>query len=88
MNCSSIEDDSQLIIDTSGPFKSYRLVQSLKNPCLSDIVSFTYGGTSARFAMLRPYFNSSTFKQIESFPFFAWECISVFTKSFSFDIVI
>ena len=55
---------------------------------ITDIKSFLYGGFSSRFWMLRKHVNSLNNEQLDSLPFFNWECISLELQNRSVDLVI
>jgi hypothetical protein len=44
---------------------------------IKDIKSFTYGGFSSRFWILRKHINSIDTKNLTDLPFYCWECITI-----------
>jgi hypothetical protein len=55
---------------------------------LSEIKAFAFGGMTARFMMLRKHINSMTISELKVLPFFAWECITLYTDMNTIDLVI
>lgn len=55
---------------------------------VDDIIGFHYGGSNARFWMLRKHFNSMTLDELKNIPFYSWQCITLELKHRSVDLVI
>lgn len=55
---------------------------------MSEIFGFTFGGESSRFLCFRKHVNSMNDVQLKKLPFFCWECLTIFFKQTTLDIVI
>ena len=44
---------------------------------VDDIVGFHFGGSNARFWMLRKHFNAMTTDELKYIPFYSWQCITL-----------
>ena len=55
---------------------------------LKDITGFIYGGSSARFWMMRKHINQLSKDDLENLPLYSWECISIITQHRTIDLVI
>ena len=55
---------------------------------VADIKSFTYGGFSSRFWVLRKHINSLDAVHLKDLPFYSWECITIHTHERELNLVI
>ena len=55
---------------------------------VDDIIGFHYGGSNARFWMLRKHFNTMTVDELKYAPFYSWQCITLELKHREVDLVI
>ena len=55
---------------------------------MSEVQDFIFGGSNARFWMLRKHVNSMTRKDLQMLPFYSWQCISLKLESRDIDLVI
>lgn len=55
---------------------------------ITDIQSFTFGGFSSRFWLLRKHINSMEHQKLLDLPFYCWECITISTKERDIDLII
>lgn len=55
----------------------FESVKSSASCRLSDIEGILFGGSNARFWMLRKHFNSMTREELKYAPFYSWHCISI-----------
>ena len=55
---------------------------------ISSIQSFTHGGFSSRFWLLRKHINSMLPKDLSDLPFYCWECLTIRTDSRDINLVI
>lgn len=55
---------------------------------VADIKSFTYGGFSSRFWILRKHINSLDVLYLKDLPFYCWECITIHTSDRELNLVI
>ena len=66
----------------------FKVVKSKASFNIKDIKGFIYGGLSSRFWMLRKHTNFLDKAACSNLPFYAWQCITVITKSREIDLVI
>lgn len=66
----------------------FHLKQCRESPGFDEIHSFTFGGISSRFQMLRKYINSIKLVNLDKVPVKCWDCISLRLKYRDVDLVI
>lgn len=55
---------------------------------VDDVQGFHFGGSNARFWMLRKHFNTMTTDEVKYIPFYSWQCITLELKHRDVDLVI
>jgi len=58
---------------------TFELSPSSSSCKISDIIGFVYGGFSSRFWMFRKHIMSMTDSDLQSLPFYCWECLTIKT---------
>ena len=66
----------------------YIKVESKSSSKLTEIKGFIYGGFSSRVGMLRKHINSYARDQLDTLPFYSWECITLELEKRQVDLVI
>lgn len=83
-----IVDLAELNNQINSKDSKFSLATCKTSPLLKDIKSFSYGGTSSRFQMLRKHINSTNILHIRSQPFKSWECLTISLETNDLDIVV
>ena len=61
---------------------------SSSSTSIDDIQSIIFGGTNARFWMLRKHVNSMNTEELKYLPFLSWQCITLQLSHRDVDLVI
>lgn len=79
---------SQKTDPTHGANITYRRELSSASFKIDEITAFSYGPTASRFWMMRKMVNSLSSQELERVPFFAWQCLTLYTKERELNLVV
>ena len=61
---------------------------SSSSTSVDDVQSITFGGTNARFWMLRKHVNSMSRDELKYLPFYSWQCLTLHLSHRDVDLII
>ena len=69
-------------------YKDYQECKSSSSCDIKEIEGIVYGGFSSRFWMLRKHFNALSKDELNTVPFYSWQCITLALPNRDVDLVI
>lgn len=69
-------------------YKDYQECKSSSSCDIKEIENIVYGGFSSRFWMLRKHFNALSRDELNTVPFYSWQCITLALPNRDVDLVI